>query len=143
MYNHQKLGSNSGNLLLRNVITSLFSEFRPKVQLEWLIFDEINYIVTLLNAARDREKKGHMIAKSRKTRIGNKIRIQSDLTNFQIHFLDDFHDFCEFLLVNDQIRISLFYLQVIVRWKHWDGCTCSCYENCKNDDQGSQPASTN
>ena len=115
MYNHQKLGSNSGNLLLRYVITSLFSEFRPKVQLEWLIFDEINYIVTLLNAARDREKKGHMIAKSRKTRIGNKIRIQSDLTNFQIHFLDDFHDFCEFRLENDQIRISLFYLQVIVR----------------------------
>lgn len=56
-----------------------------------------------------------MIAKSRKTRIGNKIRIQSDLTNFQIHFLDDFHDFCEFQLENDQIRISLFYLQVIVR----------------------------
>jgi len=84
-----------------------------------------------------------MIAKSRKTRIGNKIRIQSDLTNFQIHFLDDFHDFCEFRLENDQIRISLFYLQVIVRWKHWDGCTGSCDENCKNDDQGSQPASTN
>lgn len=46
-----------------------------------------------------------MIAKSRKTRIGNKIRIQSDLTNFQIHFLDDFHDFYEFWLENDQIRI--------------------------------------
>lgn len=51
------MGSNPGNLLLRNVITSLFSEFRPKVQLERLIFDEINYIVTLLNAARDREKR--------------------------------------------------------------------------------------
>ena len=31
--------------------------FDQKVQLEWLIFDEINYIVTLLNAARDWEKR--------------------------------------------------------------------------------------
>ena len=68
------------------MVTSFSMNFDQKVQLEWLIFDEINYIVTLLNAARDAEKRGHMIAKSRKTRIGNKIRIQSDLTNFQIHF---------------------------------------------------------
>ena len=43
--------------ILNFAITSLFREFWPKVQLERLIFDEINYIVTLLNAARDREKR--------------------------------------------------------------------------------------
>ena len=68
-----------------------------------------------------------MIAKSRKTRIGNKIRIQSDLTNFQIHFLDYFHDFCEFRLKNDQIRTESILNLVLtshcqmktLKWLHW------------------------
>ena len=74
--------------------------------------------MTLLNAARDAEKRGHMIAKSRKTRIGNKIRIQSDLTNFQIHFLDYFHDFCEFRLTNDQIRTESIFNVVLTSHCH-------------------------